>query len=130
MLHMGGLQERQQPEENISVSVRQNNGLDTAVIDRGNMDALAFHKPTAEGQTLGGVMVAADDKHLLLFCGKAAQKIVKQGHCLGGGDTFVINVAGDQYGPRLLGIDHVQDLIQDICLLFDHGNFIDPLADV
>ena len=121
-------QEGQQPELDRAIFVGQSDGRDIAVIDRGQMDALSFHEPAAESQTFGGVVVAADDEYLLLLFGQAAEKIIEQSHCLGRGNTFVIDITGDQYSPGLFGIDCLQDLLQDVCLLFDHGNLIDPLV--
>ena len=94
------------------------------------MNVGPLQQTLAEGQPLGAVVVAADDEDGDLPRGKAAEKIVEEGHGLGGGDGLVVNVAADQHGVGLFVVDDAQDLEQDIFLVLDHGHLVDPLADV
>ena len=88
-LHMGRLQKRQQPEMDVSVIIGQGDGRDIAVIDRGQMDALSLHQPSAESQTLGGVVVAADDPDRNLHFCKPVQKGICQLHRFSGWHGFI-----------------------------------------
>ena len=42
----------------------------------------------------------------------------------------IIDISRNQNGIWLFGIRNVQDLIQNICLIVQHGNLIDALTDM
>ena len=127
---MGGLEEGEQPEIHFPMVIAQGYRCHMAVIHWGNMDTAQFQQASGEGQPLGAVVIAADDQHRNLPFGQTAEKIVEQSHCLGRGDALVIDISGDQHRVGLFVVDDLQNLQQDVFLIFDHGDFIDPLADV
>ena len=94
------------------------------------MDAAVLQKPVAKSQSLWAVMIAADDKNWQLPFGQTTEKIVKQRNSLRRRHTLVIHVTCDQHGVRLLGVDNLQNLPQDILLFLQHGYLIDPLPDM
>ena len=129
-LHMDGLHKGQQPEGDCAVLVGQRDGFNISAVNRRDMDAGTLHQPPTEGQTLRAVMVAADDQHREVPLRQTAEEIVQQGHRLCGGNGLVIDVAGDQHGVGMLAVNDSDNLGENGCLLFDHGNFINPLANV
>ena len=58
------------------------------------------------------------------------RKVVKERHCLGGGDALVIDIPGDQYGIGLFPVDDLDDLGEDMFLILQHGDLVDTLAQV
>ena len=113
-----------------SKAVFQGDRREIATVHRGDVDAAGLQQPVAEGQPLGAVVVAADEEGMELALCQAAEKVVKQRDSLGGGDAFVVHISGNQHGLRLLGIDNLQNLQQDVFLVFQHGDFVEPLAQV
>ena len=124
--HVGGLQEGQ--HKNIRVSYR--NGDDPTVIDGRNVDAPFGHQTTAKGQTLGTVVVAAAEKNLQIPLCQRKKKAVQQLHGFGGGDALVVYITGDQHRLGKFRVDRIQDLLQNVFLIFDHGNVIDTFAQM
>ena len=109
--------------------VHQLHGPHGAVIDRGHIDPRRRHQPPAEGQPLGGIMVAADEQHRRDL-GKVRQKSIQDSHRLGGGHPLVVDIAGDEDPVRLLTDCHIQDLVQNIFLVLQHGKAVDDLSQV
>ena len=125
---MDRLQEGQQIDLHRAVPVCQPERSHPAVIHRGQMDAAALHQPPAEGEAFRGVVVAADEEHLITALRKTHQEIIQQRHRLGGRHRFVVDVPGDQNAVRTLLLDDLQDLGQDMLLILQHGKLVDPLA--
>ncbi len=94
------------------------------------MDAAAVHQASAEGHALRGVVVAADDEDLGVQPGEAHQEVVEQLHRLRRGDGFVIDVSGDQDGVRRFFTGNPQDFRQNVLLVLQHGEVLDPLPQV
>ena len=89
-----------------------------------------FHQPAAEGHPFRRIVVAADEKDLQLPLGQPAEEVIQQLHRFGRGDGAVVDVAADQNGVGALLIDDQEDLGEDVSLVLQHGEFIDPLAEV
>ena len=128
--HMRGADERQHVDQHFAVFVVKDVRLDAAVVDRGEMHAARFDEAGGERDPLRRVVVAADHEDLRALGLQPAQKIVKKLHRLCGRHSFVVDVSGDQDGIRLFFVDHVQDLRQDVFLVFQHVEFVDPLSEV
>ena len=128
--HLGRLEEGQQIHVHRAVGVLQGDGADLAGVYRGQVDAAVPHQPAAKGQPLGAVMVAADDEYLGVQPGQAYQELVKQLHGRGGRHGLVIDVPGQQHPIRALLLDPAQGLLQDMGLILQHGETVDPLAQV
>ena len=94
------------------------------------MNAALGHQPPAESDPLGGVVVAADDIGRDILLGELDQKIVQQHHCLSGGNRFVVHVPGNQNAVGLFLANDAQNLFQNIDLIFLHGKFVHPLAQM
>ena len=75
-------------------------------------------------------MVAADDERLLPHLAQAREKIVEQGHGLGGGRALIVNVARDQERIRLFARGERKDLLQNVRLILQKRTFIHPLAQM
>ena len=127
---VGWLHEGQEINAHRAVFVRQGDGDHPAVIDGGDVDAPLCHEPSAEGQALRGIVVAADEEDLEVPPSQPDQKVVQQGHRLGGGHRLVVDVPGDEHGVRRLPIHDPEDLVENIPLVLQHGVLIDPLAQV
>ena len=100
------------------------------MIDGGDVDPSRVQQARAEGETLRAVVVAADQQHRKAARGKLHKKIVEQCDGLVGGNALVVDVACEQNGVGPLRVGEFQNLPEDIRLIVQHGNFIDPLADV
>ena len=92
------------------------------------MDAAALHEPSAEGDALGGVVVPADDERLYPPPGELGEEGVEELYRLSGGDGFIVDIPGDEHRPGLLGLDDPADLPEDVFLILQHGELVDPLA--
>ncbi len=69
-------------------------------------------------------MVAADDHRFAAPGGQRGQKIVQQGHGLGGGYRFIVDIARQQHRVGLLPVDRRQRLRQDKALILDQRSFV------
>ena len=114
----------------IAPFIRQHKGLHPTVINRRKVYPAAIHKPTAKGQPLRGVVVAADGKHRHLSLRQMIKKIVAQCHSLRRRHRLVINISADQHTVRLLCGNAVNDLLQNIRLILQHRKAVHPLAQV
>ena len=110
--------------------IGQRDRFHRSVIDGGDMDSSGFKESPAEGQPLRRVMVAADDQHREVPLRQTAEKIVQQGHSLRGGNGLVVDIACNQNSVGMLAVNDFDDLRQNEFLILDHGNLIDPFADV
>lgn len=128
--HVGGLQKGEQVDADRAELVGQGEGDRFAAVDRGDVDAAALHQPSAEGHALRGVVVSADEEDLEPPFRQTHQKIVQKRHRLRGGDGFVIHVPRDQDPVRLFPVDPVQDAVQNVLLVLQHGEITDPLAQM
>ncbi len=107
--HLHRLEERQQINVYRAVLVRERQRRQRAVIDRRDMDAACAHQPSAERQTLGRVVVAADEAGLHAARGELHQKFVEQRHRLRRRDGFIVNIACDEHHIRPFAVDNVQN---------------------
>ena len=127
---MSRLQKRQQPEIHRAVPVGKLQRLNVSIIHRGQMNAGTFHQPAAESQPFRTVMVATDGIYLHLQLRQPAQKFVKQSNRFRRRNTFVVNITAEQDGICFFFLDDAKDLLQNVCLILHHGDFVDPLSDV
>ena len=100
------------------------------VIHRRKIHPSLGEQPSAEGQALGGIVVAADEKDRDLLPGQGGEKVVQQGHSLGRRQGAVIDVPGNEHRIRLLLPGNVQDLPENIPLILQQGDIIKAFADV
>ena len=75
------------------------------------MDAALLHQAAAERQTLGRVVVAADEEGLRIALRQLHEKLVEQRDRLSGRNRLVVDVARDEHAVRLLAVDDAQDLL-------------------
>ena len=128
--HVGRLDERQHVDADRSVPILQHNRLHLPVIDRGQMHAAPVQKPGAERDSLRRVVVPADDEDLKILSCEIVQEVVKQLHGFGRRNGLVVNVARQDHRIRFLPVDDVQDFFQNIPLVFQHAEFVDPLSQM
>ena len=94
------------------------------------MDAACVQQAVSEGKTLRAVVIAADEQHRDAALCKRNEKPVKQCDCLAGRDALVVYIACDHDRIRALYVCDFQNLMQDIVLIVQHGDLIDPLAEM
>ena len=94
------------------------------------MDAAPFHHPPAKGQTVGGVVVAADEQNRQIARGQLGEKTVEQVHRLSLGDRAVVHIPRDQHRVGFLPVDDSQNLLYDVLLVFQHWKLVHPLAQM
>ena len=126
---LGGFYKRQKPDIRRAVFVLQGDGGDGPLIHRGDVDARP-HQPPAEGQALGGVVVAADEEDLGANVRQAHQKLVQRQDRPLGGDGFVVDVPGDEDGVGVFDGGDLQDLFENVFLVLHHGKAVDQLAQM
>ena len=112
------------------VFVFQEERPDLPVIDRRQMDAARVHQPRSEGDPLRRIVVAADDEHFQLSLRELHEKLVEQLHRLGGGDGFVVDIPREDDRVRRLAVDDIDNLLEDVLLIFDHGKLVDPFPQM
>ena len=117
-----------------SESVGERHGGDIAVIDRGEMDAV-FHQSGIDGQPLRGIVVAADHQNFHIFPvetppGETGKEVAKQLYGLGAGDGFVVYVSGNQDRVGLFRVQNIENLLENVRLIFQHTELIEPFAQM
>ena len=127
---MSGLHKGKHINAHFTPWVRQNKGPHLPIINRRKVYPAAVHKPTAKGQPLRGVVVAADGKHRHLSLRQMIKEIVAQCHSLRRRHRLVINISANQHTVRLLCGHAVKDLLQNIRLILQHRKAMHPLAQV
>ena len=75
-------------------------------------------------------MIAADHENIRNEFGKATEEFVQQRDRLGGGNGFVVNIAGNQDGTRLLLLDQRKNPVQKVFLIVNQRIFIQPSAQM
>ena len=88
------------------------------------MDAACVQQAVSEGKTLRAVVIAADEQHRDAALCKRNEKPVKQRDRLAGRDAL------DHDRIRARYVCDFQNLMQDIVLIVQHGDLIDPLAEM
>ena len=127
---MGRLDERQHVDADRSVPILQHDRLHLPVIDRGQMHTAPVQKAGAERDSLRRVVVPADDEDLQISSCEIVQEVVKQLNSLGRRNGLVVDVARQDHRIRFLPFDNVQDFFQNIPLIFQHAEFVDPLSQM
>jgi len=127
---MGGLQEWQQPEVHRAAVILQGHRRHLAVIDRSDVDPPALHEAVGKGEAFRRVVVAADQQHRQGPVRQLDEKIVQQRHRLRGGDVLVIDVSRDERRVRPFLIGDLQNAVQDVRLILQHREVVDPLPQV
>ena len=94
------------------------------------MDAACVQQAVSEGKTLRAVVIAADEQHRDAALCKRNEKPVKQRDCLAGRDALVVHIARNHHRVRMLCVCDFQNLMQDIVLIVQHRDLIDPLAEM
>ena len=130
MAHMGGLNKRQHIDVYLTMAIRERDRRDLAVICRGDVDTAGLEEAVAERETLGTVMVAADDEYRQLPLRKTAEEIIEYNHGLGRRDAFIIHVTRDHYCIGFLFIDDAKNLGQNILLILQKRNLVQALSDM
>ena len=101
-----------------------------AVIDRREVHPLLRQQAPSKGKALGRIVVAADEKDWDLLPGQGGEKPVQQGHRLGWRQGAVVDIASNEHGIRPLLPGDIQDLVQNVLLVLQQGDVVEPLADV
>lgn len=60
--------------------------------------------------------------------GKLHQEFVQQRHGFRRRHGFIVYVSGDEYPVRRFPVDDMENLLENIALIFQHGKAVDPLA--
>ena len=120
----------QQPHCHCAVLVFQEVRDQLTIIHRRKIHPSLREQPSAEGQTLGGIVVAADEKDRDLLPGQGGEKVVQQGHSLSRRQGAVIDVPGNEHCIRPLLPGNIQDLPENIPLILQQRDIIKAFADV
>jgi len=75
-------------------------------------------------------MVSTDDKSRDLLCGQFRQKRIKNLNRFRAWNRTVINIPGKQNAIRFLNFRSMENLRQNVFLIFNHRKFIDSFSDV
>ena len=75
-------------------------------------------------------MIAARDEHFYAHAGERTQKAVEQLYRLDGGHGSIVDVAGYDHRGGAALCRHLANFAEDVLLVFEHGKFVDPLAEV
>ena len=73
-------------------------------------------------------MISTYEKDRNLPVRKAAQQVVKKPHCFRRRNRLVIDIACNQNSLCLLLIGNLQNLIENVGLILQHGILIDPFS--
>mgnify|MGYP001302958641 CR=1 FL=1 len=114
------------------VFVRDGDFLRPAGEGAGDVDAPALEDAAAEGKPPGGVVVARDYVCGATHAVERGQEFVEGGHGALVGYVAVVDVAGDDEGVGVMGIDGVKDLAKDVSLVLKHRHTMDvfPYVEV
>ena len=92
------------------------------------MDAALRHQTSTKGYALRRIVVIADDENLKVSFRQSHQKVIQQGYRLGRGHRLVVDVAGNEHSVRLLPVNDLEDFCENVLLVLQHGELIDPLT--
>ena len=115
---------------NFAVSILHNELLKRALKTFGHMNAAFTNQSGKIGDTLRGVMIAADDEHFDVFLCQLRDETVKYSHCLTGRRSLLINVAGNQHSVRVFFACNGGDLCERIDLILQKGHVVERFAKV
>ena len=127
---MGGFNKRQHIDVYFAMAIRECDRGDLAIICRGDVDTADLEEAVTERETLGAVMVAADDEYRQLPLRKTAEEIIEYNHSLGRRNAFIIHVTRDHYCIGFLFIDDAKNLGQNILLILQKGNLVQALSNM
>ena len=128
--HQRRLQEGQQPEADLAETVPQSDRLDRSGEHTGKMHPVRIQNPGCKRDAFGGVVIAADGKHLQATLHQPDQKTVKEDDRFGRGNRLVVEVPGEKHSIRVLGVDDAQALFQNVGLVLHQAELIQPLAQM
>ena len=130
MAHHGRPQKRKQVNPHRAIRILQRNLFNRSIVHPGKIDSAFSHQAGTKRQTLRGVMVSTDDKSGDPFHGQFRQKRIKNLNRFRAWNRTVINIPGKQNAIRFLNFRSMENLRQNVFLIFNHRKFIDSFSDV
>ena len=128
--HIAWLQKRQQPKCHVAPFVFQNNALDLTRIHRRETHALAFQQTLRICDTLRRIMVAGNSKHAKARRHRIGQKRVEHRNSFSAWRRLVVNITSNQKRLNLPLFGNTQDLPQNMPLIIQQRDAIQPLANM
>ena len=128
--HQRRLQEGQQPEADLAETVLQSDRLDRSGESTGKMHPVRIQNPGCKRDAFGGVVIAADGKHLQAALHQPDQKTVKEDDRLGRWDRLIVEIPGEKHGIRALGVDDAQALFQNVGLVLHQAELVQALSQM
>ena len=130
MPHHGGLEEGQKVHIQRAVFVGEGDGHRRTGEHRADVHPAVLQQGRAEGDAVGGVVVAADGKHRQLPLSQLGEEPVQQAHGFGRGNGLIVEVARQQHTVHGLAVQQGEDLFQNVPLVVQHGELAHPLAQM
>ena len=130
MPHHGGLEEGQKVHIQRAVFVGEGDGHRRTGEHRADVHPAALQQSRAEGDAVGGVVVAADGEHRQLPLSQLGEEPVQQAHGFGRGNGLIVEVARQQHTVHGLAVQQGEDLFQNVPLVVQHGELAHPLAQM
>ena len=109
MPHHGGLEEGQKVHIQRAVLVGEGDGHRRTGEHRADVDPAALQQGRAEGDAVGGVVIAADGEHRQPAFGQLGQKPVQQAHGFGRGNGLIVKVARQQHAVHGCAVQQGED---------------------
>ena len=130
MPHHGGLEEGQKVHVQRAVLVGEGDGHRRTGEHRADVHPAVLQQGSAEGDAVGGVVVAADGEHRQLPLSQLGEEPVQQAHGLGRGNGLIVEVARQQHTVHGRAVQQGEDLFQNVPLVVQHGELAHPLAQM
>ena len=130
MPHHGGLEEGQKVHVQRAVFVGEGDGHRRTGEHRADVHPAVLQQGRAEGDAVGGVVVAADGEHRQLPLSQPGEEPVQQAHGLGRGNGLIVEVARQQHTVHGRAVQQGEDLFQNVPLVVQHGELAHPLAQM
>ena len=130
MPHHGGLEEGQKVHVQRAVFVGEGDGHRRTGEHRADVHTAVLQQGRAEGDAVGGVVVAADGEHRQLPLSQPGEEPVQQAHGFGRGNGLIVEVARQQHTVHGRAVQQGEDLFQNVPLVVQHGELAHPLAQM
>ena len=130
MPHHGGLEEGQKVHVQRAVLVGEGDGHRRTGEHRADVHPAVLQQGSAEGDAVGGVVVAADGEHRQLPLSQLGEEPVQQAHGFGRGNGLIVEVARQQHTVHGRAVQQGEDLFQNVPLVVQHGELAHPLAQM
>ena len=130
MSHHGGLEEGQKVHVQRAVLVGEGDGHRRTGEHWADVHPAVLQQGRAEGDAVGGVVVAADGEHRQLPLSQLGEEPVQQAHGFGRGNGLIVEVARQQHTVHGLAVQQGEDLFQNVPLVVQHGELAHPLAQM